>query len=174
MEENTTIKKEILEGSQAYLNTDSNTGAHMPTRFENSKTLYIVDDDMDDRLFCQMHLKQSNWVRDIHVFESAADFFKYFETIGLYEFDHVSIDDSILLLDVQMPSINGMEALDFIRTHPVTTDMCTIMLTSNLSSDQAYEAYKLQANGYLQKPFSLTEFDKILSKRQQHKNILKN
>ena len=121
------------------------------------KTIYIVDDDLDDRFFCEMHLRQSQGVKKVISFSDAVSLFEYFESIGMYFQDEVDKEEHLVLLDLHMPAINGIEVLDYIRSHPVTADMPVMLLTSDVSPDKIYDAYKLEASGYLQKPGSVKE-----------------
>lgn len=128
----------------------------------HQKTIYIVDDDMDDRFFCEMLLRQSAYVGDVKGFCNAVELFEYFKSIGIYHQSEIKDQDHLVLLDIHMPTINGIEVLDFIRTHPITSDIEVILLTSDTSPESIYEAHKLNATGYLQKPFSLKLFDEII------------
>jgi|GEM_PF-3946231 len=127
-----------------------------------TKTIYIVDDDLDDRFFSEMHLRQSQYVQDVKGFSNAVELFEYFESMGIYNHTGINDEEHLVLLDIHMPTINGIEVLDFLRTHPITSDMQVVLLTSDTCPDKVYEAHKLQATGYLQKPFSLELFDEII------------
>jgi len=48
-----------------------------------TKTIYIVDDDLDDRFFSEMHLRQSQYVQDVKGFSNAVELFEYFESMGI-------------------------------------------------------------------------------------------
>ncbi len=126
------------------------------------KTIYIVDDYSDDRFFCKLHLQQSPWVKNVKTFCDAQSLFEYFDHIGIYNQGDMYNTDHLVLLDIHMPQINGIEVLDYIRNHPITSDMPVILLSSDTSPDKIYDAYKLEATEYLQKPFSVHAFNRVL------------
>jgi len=128
----------------------------------NISTMFVVDDDQDDRLYTEKLLSLHECSDEVISFQSAEDFFHHFENYGLYNGTGYNAD-SVLLLDIHMPYINGIEILDFIRTHPVTTTMKVIFLTSDQSSEKVYEAYRLQADGYLDKPIDMGQLYTLLA-----------
>ena len=62
-----------------------------------------------------------------------------------------------LILDAVMPGIDGFDVLKLLRAHPKTAHLPVLMLTARRGKDDVTKALKLGANGYLAKPFSLTE-----------------
>ena len=138
------------------------------TPLQNIKrTIYLVDDDHDDCKFGTICLQQSNRLATIKSVNSASELFDCFNQQGLYKDISFNDDNSpIILLDIHMPTTNGIEVLERIRNHPITSDFPVILLTSNITCETIYDAYRLQANGYLQKPFKLNDFHEIMDRIQ--------
>jgi CheY-like chemotaxis protein len=126
---------------------------------------YIVDDDQDDRLFAKMMLEKSGKVHEIRPMRNADELFECLEINGLYDdMDYADENSPVIFLDLHMPKMNGIEILERIRNHPITSDFTVILLTSDQSGQKVQDAYQLQANGYLKKPLILEELNNILDK----------
>ena len=70
---------------------------------------------------------------------------------------------SLILLDLSMPRMGGIEVLRWIRSQPVIKRIIVVVLTSSQSQDDITAAYENGANGYLVKPVGAPEFQAILS-----------
>jgi len=131
----------------------------------SSRTVYLVDDDRDDRLFGFNQLRKSDRIRDIKTLDCADALFEKLDNTGFYKcMSYAEENKPVILLDIHMPNVNGIELLEKIRSHPITSNFTVILLTSDLSCENIYDAYRLDANGYLEKPFCVNEFHKILEK----------
>lgn len=129
------------------------------------RNIYLVDDDDDDLFLAQKILSQCAMIGNVICFNNAKDFFAYFENNNDGQGDDIIVDNSLLLLDIHMPNISGIEILDFMRNYPPSENMDIVLLTSDTSPQNIYEAYRLDATGYLKKPFSLEKFHEILEKK---------
>ncbi|MCI5061219.1 MAG: response regulator [Alphaproteobacteria bacterium] len=129
----------------------------------HEQIVYLVDDDLDDRMYGAHHLQKSDHIGEIRPVESADALFKYFKKSGIYEnTSFASSPTPIIILDIHMPAMNGIEVLDRIRNHPITSDFPVILLTTDVSCEKVYDAYRFHANGYLQKPLDLCQFHKVM------------
>lgn len=120
--------------------------------------VFVVDDDQDDRALAYNRLKNSSRVGEVCPVPSAEALFKCFEVLGFYETSFPADYPALILLDIHMPDMDGIKALDYIRGHPVTAHIPVILLTSDMSGDNVYDAYQLEVNGYLHKPLDLKKF----------------
>ena len=124
--------------------------------------VYIVDDDFDDRLFAYTMLRRSERVAEVRPVKCAESLFKCLESAGIYDSAMLGYTPSIILLDINMPGLNGIETLERIRSHPATGEIPVILLSSDLSCERVYDAYRLHANGFLEKPLDLEKFHYVL------------
>lgn len=70
----------------------------------------------------------------------------------------------LILMDITMPVMDGLQALEKLQSDPATKDIPVVMLTSSQRSDQMLRAYKLGAIGYILKPLEVDSFlDKMRS-----------
>lgn len=134
--------------------------------------VYVVDDDQDDRLLSYCSLKKSERVQEVRPVKCAGALFQCFENSGLYQsVSFAEYHAPVILLDLHMPVTDGLEVLAKIRYHPITSEFPVILLTGDQSGERVYDAYQLQANGYLQKPFEIEQFHNVLD--QASKGLLK-
>ena len=122
-----------------------------------SQTLVLItDDDEDDRLFLRQavdrHLKKAT-VCEAQNGE---------EAITCLSEEAAKANFSLVLLDINMPGMNGFEVLQAIRNSPSLKDIPTVILSTTANSDQVNKAYQLGANAYVQKPRSFDGYNKIV------------
>jgi CheY-like chemotaxis protein len=119
---------------------------------KSAKTLYLVDDDDDDRMLVREALHQ---VIDQVTIIEAIDGHNLLDLLKLRDSTSQS---AMILLDNNMPRMNGLETLAHIRSNPETEHIPVLMLST--SSDQYYvkNAYNLGVNAYLKKPVFFDDY----------------
>ncbi len=122
----------------------------------NPKNLvYIVDDDPDDRQIILDAFLENNTAMDYVFIENGDELMQTLSGCGEDDFP------SLILLDLNMPGMLGMQALKEIKQNPRYTHIPTIVLTtSTLISDRS-ASYSLGANCFLSKPASYSELVRI-------------
>lgn len=125
--------------------------------------VYLVDDDYDDRIYAYSMLQQSDRVVDVKPVKCAESLFRCLDNLGMYDSAMLVHHPALILLDMHMPGMNGMEALAEIRTHPITSDIPVVLLTSDISEHKVERASALHVNGYLEKPFDLKQFHEVMN-----------
>jgi len=122
---------------------------------KSAKTVYLVDDDDDDRMLVCEALHQ---VIDQVTIIEAADGRRLLDLLKLRDSTSQS---AMILLDNNMPRMNGLETLAHIRSNPETEHIPVLMLST--SSDQYYvkNAYNLGVNAYLKKPIFFDDYTYI-------------
>lgn len=122
----------------------------------NKKNLPIllVEDNPVDLDLALRAFKKQNLTNNIVV---ARDGEKALQQIELWDKgEHIPI---IILLDLKLPKVDGLEVLKTLKSHPVYSTIPIVVLTSSGDERDISEAYKLGANSYIIKPVS---FDKFL------------
>lgn len=109
-------------------------------------TILVADDDEEDRLLLEEAFTQNGLMGCGHFVENGEQAMAYLlnglqSTAGL---------PHLVILDINMPLKNGMETLQWIRSHPRLKNLPVLLLTS--SSQEIERAYHLGANSYLVKP----------------------
>ena len=78
------------------------------------------------------------------------------------EFEHTAPRPKLILLDLNLPKMNGREVLAQIKADDNLKFIPTIILTMSGAPDDVFDCYKLQANSYLRKPVGFEAFDKLI------------
>jgi two-component system response regulator len=126
---------------------------------KNIVEILFVEDDPDDAELTIRQLQKNHLANNlIHVRdgEEALDFL--FATGQFAERRHDSCAPKVILLDIQMPKINGIEVLQKVRADERTKKIPVVMLTSSNQDPDIYKCYHLGANSYIVKP---VEFEKL-------------
>ena len=120
----------------------------------NPITMVMVDDDVD-QIFATRRLVRSNGIVNHFVSESKSE--RLIETlVELYNAHETR--NIVVLLDLNMPYLNGIETLRAIRSHSHFKDIPVFMFSASDSQTDKDEATRHGANGYIVKPFTLETF----------------
>jgi CheY-like chemotaxis protein len=68
----------------------------------------------------------------------------------------------IILLDLRLPKVDGLEVLDFVKNHPSLRDIPIVILTTSDAETDVAKAYHLRANSYLVKPVNFENFTELM------------
>lgn len=121
--------------------------------------IYLVDDDLDDLMLSEKVLHSSGQVHDIYTVEVPEMLFEVMNDHGhMSDLDYYDVIKSIILMDIHMPELNGIQMLEQLKSHPCTSDCPVILLTEDSSGFLVEEAYHYGADGYLEKPINLIQF----------------
>ncbi len=119
--------------------------------------ILLVEDNPDDVLITRRALERSRVANDLHVARDGREALDFIFREG--ERGQNTPRPDLILLDVNLPRVNGMEVLSRIRANTDTTFIPVIMLTSSDRDEDVVSSYTLGSNTYIQKP---VEFDKFL------------
>lgn len=127
--------------------------------------VHIIDDCEEDQYIAQRTLQPSFHIKKIIVHKSAQHFFNFIEKSGQYN-DVVKTENHLIIVDMHMPDMNGIELLKIMRTHPLTEDTPTVLLTGDQCSKVALEAYQNKATAILHKPLRRDCFENMIANFQ--------
>jgi CheY-like chemotaxis protein len=123
-----------------------------------NKVILLVEDNPDDELLTIRALKQHRLANDIIVAHDGVEALDYLFGSGSYEGRDLSIMPQLILLDLKLPKINGLEVLRRIRQDERTTGLPVVVLTSSDEEKDLIESYQLHTNSYVRKPVDFTQF----------------
>jgi two-component system, response regulator len=124
----------------------------------NKKYILLVEDNPDDQVLTIRGLKKANILNEIVVANNGEEALDYLFGTGAYAGRDLSIMPEVILLDLRMPKIDGLEVLKRIRANERTKFLPVVILTSSKEERDLVESYKLGANSYIQKPVDFVEF----------------
>lgn len=124
----------------------------------SKKYILLVEDNPDDQALTVRALKKANILNEIVVANNGEEALDYLFGTGAYAGRDLSIMPEVILLDLRMPKIDGLEVLKRIRANERTKFLPVVILTSSMEERDLVESYKLGANSYIQKPVDFVEF----------------
>ena len=128
---------------------------------EKQLTILIADDDIDDCLMTQRALADARVFNPIHFVHDGAALLDYLHGRPPYGDSVTSPRPSLLLLDLNMPKIDGREALAVIKGDPNLRRIPVVVLTTSKAEEDICSTYNLGANSFITKPAS---FDSLVAK----------
>lgn len=129
-------------------------------------TILLVEDDPDDELLTLRELKRQNVANEITVVRDGAEALDYLFARGQYAERDATDHPTLMLLDLNLPKIDGLEVLRQVRADQRTKFMPVVVLTSSDEQKDKIESYQLGANSYVRKPVGFDEFREAV--RQLH------
>jgi len=120
-------------------------------------TILICDDDEDDRLLTKLALESAHIANDLRFVEHGEDLLDYLYQRGKYGGETGAAPrPGLILLDLNMPRIDGREVLRRVKADPTLADIPIVILTtSNLDAD-IMESYQLGVNSFITKPVTFS------------------
>lgn len=120
----------------------------------NNKPILLVDDNPDDVTFTLRAFRKNNFSNEIVV---AADGAQALEIL-LPENAVPAFRPALVLLDIKLPKIDGLEVLRRIRADPRTHSLPVVVLTTSSEDADIASSYRLGANSFVRKPVVFSEF----------------
>jgi len=129
----------------------------------NEVEILLVEDNPNDVELTLRALKKHNITNKVHVVKDGAEALEYIFATGVYA--HRKIEDypKVILLDLKLPKVDGLEVLRQIKSNERTKLIPVVVLTSSKEERDLVESYRLGANSYIAKPVDFESFVKAVS-----------
>jgi CheY-like chemotaxis protein len=129
----------------------------MQDRHKIPITILICDDDEDDRMLTQQALAEAHIANDLKFVEDGEDLLDYLNQRGKYagEFG-LAPRPGLILLDLNMPKMDGRTALQTIKSDPMLNDIPVVVLSTSSLDEDIVRSYKLGVNSFITKPVTFT------------------
>lgn len=127
-----------------------------------SVTIIIADDDPEDRMLAEDALKGSRLVNDVRFVEDGEELLEYLQRRGKYADPDVSPRPGLILLDLNMPRMDGREALQHIKNDPELRRIPVVVLTTSKAEEDIYRSYDLGVNSFIIKPVTFESLVNIM------------
>jgi two-component system response regulator len=125
--------------------------------------ILLVEDSVDDAELTIRALRNNNVTTNIvHLMDGAAALDFLFGT-GIYTGRNIENRPKVILLDLKMPKVSGLEVLEKLRSDEFLKKIPVVVLTSSKEHPDVERAYQLGANSYIVKPVDFESFRKIVS-----------
>jgi CheY-like chemotaxis protein len=123
-----------------------------------NKVILLVEDNPDDVKLTMRALKKSNILNEVVVAQDGAEALDYLFCAGKYSGRDKNVLPQVVLLDLKMPKVDGLEVLKRIRADERTRLLPVVILTTSSEEKDRISGYKLGANSYVRKPVDFNQF----------------
>jgi two-component system response regulator len=124
----------------------------------DNKVILLVEDNPDDAELTLRALKKNNILNQVVLAHDGVEAIDYLFGTGTYAGRDTSALPSVVLLDLKLPKIDGLEVLKQIRAHELTRYLSVVILTSSKEEQDLINGYQLGANSYIRKPVDFNQF----------------
>ncbi|MGD8587789.1 MAG: response regulator [Chromatiales bacterium] len=122
------------------------------------RTLLLVEDNPDDEALTLRALKKYNLANQIIVARDGQEALDYLFGEGECQERDTSEQPQVILLDLKLPKVNGLQVLERLRAEPLTRHIPVVVLTSSNEERDISQSYNLGANSYVRKPVDFEQF----------------
>ncbi len=125
-------------------------------------TILMADDDEDDIMFAHKALQECRLANDFHSVRNGEELLDYLYRRGDYQKLADSPRPGLILLDLNMPLMDGREALKVIKAAPDLRSIPIVILTTSSAEEDIYKTYDLGASSYITKPVTFQGLVEIM------------
>lgn len=120
--------------------------------------ILLVEDNPDDELLTIRALKKNKVGNEIVVARDGVEALDFLMGTGTYSDRNINQVPELILLDLKLPKVNGLEVLKRLRAESHTKYVPVVILTSSSEEQDIISSYDLGANSFVQKPVDFDEF----------------
>jgi two-component system, response regulator len=128
-----------------------------------AKTILLVEDNLDDIELTLRALKKNNIKNEITVVNDGVEALDYLFGTGKYSGRDLTVMPAVILLDLKLPRLGGIEVLRRIRATELTKFLPVVILTSSKEEQDIVNGYSLGVNSYVRKPVDFNQFAEAVS-----------
>lgn len=115
----------------------------------------MADDDPDDQMLLQEALKENDIANSVCFVENGEELIDFLNRRG--KFEEVELLPGLILLDLNMPKMDGRQALKLLKADPVLKKIPVVVLTTSRADSDILECYDLGVNSFITKPVNFAE-----------------
>ncbi len=126
------------------------------------RVILLVEDHPDDEELTMRALAKNNILNQVVVARDGVQALEYLLGTGAHAGRDTTVMPQLILLDLKLPKIDGLEVLRRLRADERTRFLPIVILTSSKEEQDLIKSYKLGANSYVRKPVDFIEFTKAV------------
>jgi two-component system response regulator len=131
-------------------------------------TILLVEDNIDDYEAVIRSFKKAHLDNPIHWCKSGKDAMDYLKSEGKYAEAAIVTKPALILLDLNMPGVDGRKALGLIKQHPDLKKTPVVILTTSADEKDIEQCYELGASTYIQKPVNFEGLVEAVSRIKEY------
>ena len=132
---------------------------HSPGQLSReNKVILLIEDNVDDERLTLRSLRRNNVMNEVIVTCDGQEALDYLFGKGNFEGRDMSVMPSVVILDLKLPKVSGLDVLKSIRESEMTMKIPVVVLTSTEDPTQVVRSYELGANSFVRKPQDPTEY----------------
>jgi CheY-like chemotaxis protein len=129
---------------------------------ESKKTILLVEDNPDDEALAIRALKRHHISNEIVVARDGVEALDYLFGTGIYAERDISIKPTVILLDLKLPRIDGLEVLQRLRTNELTRLLPVVVMTTSSEEQDRLDSYSFGCNSFIRKPVDFVQFSEAI------------
>lgn len=124
--------------------------------------ILLVEDNPSDEELTIHALRSNNFANNIEVVRDGAEALDYLFHTGAFEARSAGDRPKVILLDLKLPKVDGLEVLRRIKSNPRTVSIPVVVLTSSSEERDIVDSYSLGVNSYIVKPVEFSQFAEVV------------
>lgn len=124
--------------------------------------IFLVEDNADDEALTLRALKKNNISNQVIIARDGEEALEFLFAQGKHSDRDMSIQPQVMLLDLNLPKIDGLNVLKRLRSDDRTKLIPVVILTSSKEDQDILEGYSLGANSYVRKPVDFNDFSEAI------------
>ena len=130
---------------------------------EDKRIILLVEDNADDTELTRHAVRKHHVANELVAVQDGAEALEYLFGTGAYADRDTRVMPTVILLDLKLPKVDGLEVLRQLRADPRTKLIPVVILTSSEEERDRIEGYSLGCNSYIRKPVDYDQFSKSIT-----------
>ncbi len=136
--------------------------------------IVIVEDNPSDAILTMHALEKCKLANRIHLAHDGEEALDFLLCRGEFASRNLLTSPALVLLDLKLPKIDGLEVLRELKENPRTRSIPVVVLTTSKEERDVVQSYALGVNSYIQKPVNFTEFQEVVRQLGMYWLLLNN
>jgi CheY-like chemotaxis protein len=128
----------------------------------NNKIILLVEDNPDDEALAIRALKRNHISNEIVVAHDGVEALEFLFGTGIYTGRDTGVQPAVILLDLKLPRLDGIEVLRQLRGDERTNLVPVVVLTTSSEEQDRIDSYRLGCNSYIRKPVDFIQFSEAV------------